>query len=371
VAPETAQTLASTSAPLDWRSVLIAVWAAGALTSLGLWLQRRRRFLRSIQPLTPSGIPADWPVYLSPSATVPFACGVLRPFIVLPVGLPTRLSAEELRVVVVHESLHLRHHDNLIANLSMLLRSSLWFHPLIWWLDHRLVVERERARDEEAVSLLGRESYVDGLLKACRVGIGFPDASAACMISGNLQKRIDLLMKSEITIQSQFTLRTWAILAAVAATAASIVLVPTPAGAQDQRRTNRSSGFVRVPPPHEKWLDEDVVYIVTFQERAAFRNLKTEAEREHFIEQFWLIRDPTPGTPENEMKVEHYRRIAYANQRFSTRTTPGWRTSRGKFYIQMGPPDELEDHPLRQIQLWRYWVLPDVTLQFDLKDPKQ
>ena len=95
--------------------------------------------------------------------------------------------------------------------------------------------------------------------------------------------------------------------------------------------------------PYRKWLNEDVAYIVTDEERAAFKALQTDDQREEFIQQFWLKRDPTPGTPENEFKEEHYRRIAYANEHFAS-SIPGWKTDRGRIYIQFGPPDEIEDH---------------------------
>jgi GWxTD domain-containing protein len=94
----------------------------------------------------------------------------------------------------------------------------------------------------------------------------------------------------------------------------------------------------------KKWLDEDVAYIITPEEKEAFLRLGTDEEREQFIEQFWLRRDPTPDTPDNENREEHYRRIAYANERFSS-GKPGWRTDRGRIYIAWGPPDEIESHP--------------------------
>ena len=78
--------------------------------------------------------------------------------------------------------------------------------------------------------------------------------------------------------------------------------------------------------------------------RQAFKRLSTDDERESFIEQFWLRRDPTPDTMENEFKEEHYRRIAYANDRFAS-GIPGWKTDRGRIYITFGPPDENESHP--------------------------
>ncbi len=96
--------------------------------------------------------------------------------------------------------------------------------------------------------------------------------------------------------------------------------------------------------PYRKWLNEDVTYIITDEERKAFRNLNTDEEREQFIEQFWLRRDPTPDSQENEFKEEHYRRIAYANERFAS-GIPGWKADRGRIYITFGPPDEIEDHP--------------------------
>jgi GWxTD domain-containing protein len=96
--------------------------------------------------------------------------------------------------------------------------------------------------------------------------------------------------------------------------------------------------------PYDKWLHEEAVYIITDQERADFRKLQTDAEREHFVEEFWKRRDPTPGTPRNEYKEEHYRRIAYANDRFKS-AIPGWKTDRGRIYIEYGPPDEIDSHP--------------------------
>ncbi len=96
--------------------------------------------------------------------------------------------------------------------------------------------------------------------------------------------------------------------------------------------------------PYRKWLAEDVLYIITDEERTAFKRLATDEEREQFIEQFWLRRDPSPDSQENEFKEEHYRRIAYTNERYAS-GIPGWKTDRGRIYITFGPPDEIESHP--------------------------
>jgi GWxTD domain-containing protein len=95
---------------------------------------------------------------------------------------------------------------------------------------------------------------------------------------------------------------------------------------------------------YRNWLKEDVVYIVTDEEKAVFEKLTTTEEREQFIEQFWKRRDPDWGTSVNEFKEEHYRRIAYANERFAA-GEPGWRTDRGRIYIIHGAPDEIESYP--------------------------
>jgi len=98
------------------------------------------------------------------------------------------------------------------------------------------------------------------------------------------------------------------------------------------------------PQYYKKWLEEDVVYIITDEEKNVFKNLKTEEERETFIEQFWARRNPDQRAAYNEFKEEHYRRIAYANQHYAS-GVPGWRTDRGRIYITFGKPDEIESHP--------------------------
>jgi GWxTD domain-containing protein len=91
-------------------------------------------------------------------------------------------------------------------------------------------------------------------------------------------------------------------------------------------------------------LNEDVVYIISPEERTAFLQLETNEEREQFIEQFWLRRSSNPDMPDNDFKEEHYRRIAYANEHFAS-GIPGWKTDRGRIYIIWGAPDEIESHP--------------------------
>jgi len=113
----------------------------------------------------------------------------------------------------------------------------------------------------------------------------------------------------------------------------------------DKERKRREEKLRKeLETPYKKWLNEDVLYIITDEEKQAWKRLATDEEREQFIEQFWLRRDPTPDSTENEFKEEHYRRIAYANERYAS-GIPGWKTDRGRIYITFGPPDENESHP--------------------------
>ncbi len=111
-----------------------------------------------------------------------------------------------------------------------------------------------------------------------------------------------------------------------------------------QKRKQEEKLRKELETPYRKWLNEDVAYIITDEERGVFKRLQTDEEREQFIENFWLRRDPTPDTFENEFREEHYRRIAYANEHYAS-GIPGWKSDRGRIYITFGPPDEIESHP--------------------------
>lgn len=111
-------------------------------------------------------------------------------------------------------------------------------------------------------------------------------------------------------------------------------------GAQDSNRQQEEESF----DYFSRWLNEDVVYIISDEEREVFEQLTTPDEKEQFIEQFWHRRDPDPRTASNEFKDEHYRRIAYANEKYSV-GMPGWKSDRGRIYIIHGPPDQVESRP--------------------------
>jgi len=115
-----------------------------------------------------------------------------------------------------------------------------------------------------------------------------------------------------------------------------------------------------LPERYRKWLEEEVVYLITPKEKEVFLKLQSDRERDIFIEAFWKQRDPTPGTPRNEFREEHYRRLNYANQ-FLGRGTgkPGWKTDQGRIYIILGPPNNIEKYEdlngVYPTQVWFYY----------------
>lgn len=121
-----------------------------------------------------------------------------------------------------------------------------------------------------------------------------------------------------------------------------------------------------LPQIWKKWLDEEVIYIITPKERDIFLSLKSEREREAFKQAFWLQRDPTQGTPTNEFKDEHYRRLKYVNEFYGRGTVKhGWETDRGRIYIILGEPVDIQrfyetSGNLTPTELWQYYG--DTTL---------
>lgn len=142
--------------------------------------------------------------------------------------------------------------------------------------------------------------------------------------------------------------------------------------AQKQTRapsTNTSQSDLK--SAYERWVNEDVAYIITPEESRAFLQLKSDAEREHFIEQFWKARESKAGGSENAYRAEHYRRFAFANQNFGTGNVPGWKTARGRIYVTMGEPDEIRKTPGGEVWFYKHaqGSGPKVEIEFPESDP--
>jgi GWxTD domain-containing protein len=113
---------------------------------------------------------------------------------------------------------------------------------------------------------------------------------------------------------------------------------------EKRKKANAKAMRQELSADDKNWLNKDVRWIITDEEKKAFMQLSNEEEREQFIESFWDRRNPNPDSEDNEFKDEHYRRIEYANEHFPA-GMPGWMTDRGRIYIVYGPPDEIESHP--------------------------
>ena len=118
------------------------------------------------------------------------------------------------------------------------------------------------------------------------------------------------------------------------------------AGGQKRVRLKRPR-IDPIAPFYDSWLREDAIWIISDEERSAFKQLSNDEERDNFIEAFWMRRNPVPNAEENECKEGHYGRIEYANERFGA-GIPGWKTDRGRIYILFGPPGKIETYPGRK-----------------------
>lgn len=291
-------------------------------------------------------------------ASVPSVVGHLRPVILMPVGLLSSLPVGQIEAILLHELAHIRRNDYLINMLQVAVESLLFYHPAVWWISGIMRAEREHCCDD-AVVAIGGDAYQYALALATleEKRWAAPEPALAAT-GGNLVKRIHrLLYPMHKTKTALMPMLSVALL--MMATSAALVAWQEKAPGTPAQASGDS--------PYMKWVNEDVVYIISPQERVAFLDLQADAERIHFIEQFWLRRDPTPGTPQNEYRDEHYRRIAYANARFTTQAgKAGWKTDRGRIYIEFGAPDELETR--LPSEFWKYRYIQnignDVTMEF-------
>src|ERR1035437_1915338 len=267
-------------------------------------------------------------------AEVPVVIGYVRPVILMPVGLLAGLPAAQVESILLHELAHIRRHDYLVNLWQIVVEGLMFYHPAAWWISGVIRAERENCCDDMVVATQGDAFAYAAALTALEHNRGAVREAVLAATGGSLVKRVRrLLVQPEgprAALTPVFSAGVLAV-AVAAVMAAWQTSAPPPAP-------------VPAATPYTKWVSEDVAYIIRDDERAAFGRLQSDAEREHFIEQFWLRRDPTPGTVENEFKEEHYRRIAYTNEHYAT-SVPGWKTDRGRIYIVYGPPDEKESHP--------------------------
>lgn len=308
------------------------------------------------------------PIRLLESCLVdaPMVLGHFRPIILMPLGLLAGLPAGHIEAILLHELAHIRRYDYLVNVLQRSVEGLLFYHPAVWWISGVIRAERENCCDDVVVAMSGNAHEYAVALAALEQNRWSGREPAVAATGGSLVKRIRRLLYP----QSPNGLWTPLLAAAILMTIAAVTLAAWQAAPpqQSSAATQRKAGRAETSPhatwasPYAAWLNEDVAYIIDDKERAAFEKLTTDEEREEFIVQFWLRRDPTPGTSENEFKEEHYRRIAHANRYFRTVSGGhGWQTDRGHMWIVYGPPDEIESHPsggtriLYPFEDWKYY----------------
>jgi GWxTD domain-containing protein len=295
-----------------------------------------------------SGLRVARPVVLLQSslAEAPSVIGHLRPVILMPLGLLTGLPAAQIETILLHELAHIRRHDYLVNMAQTFAEGVLFYHPAVWWISNVIRTERENCCDDLVVAARGDAHEYAAALAALAENRWAAHDLAPAATGGSLVKRVRRLLTQQP--EGPRAALTPVFAAGLIAIGSGIALLAFQSGSPKPAQVLAQAREATPPAesPWDKWLTEDVAYIITNEERNAFRQLGTDAEREHFVEQFWLRRDPTPGTPENEFREEHYRRIGYANSHFTTPSgLPGWKTDRGRIYITFGPPDEIDAHP--------------------------
>ena len=200
-APETALLLASVpTAPDRLPAILFGVWLCGFAVQCLAWRQRCRRVRAAVRAASPLDLGLPLRTVSTASRMEPGVVGVFRPVLVLPEGISDRLPAAQFEGVLAHEMCHVRRRDNLAAAIHMLVEAVFWFHPLVWWIEARLVEERERACDEEVLRTAGDpQEYAEGIVAVCKLYLKSPVVCVSGIGGSNLLRRVEAIMMNQGT----------------------------------------------------------------------------------------------------------------------------------------------------------------------------
>jgi TonB family protein len=349
------------------------------------------------------------PVRLMHSAIVqvPTVIGWLRPVVLVPIGCLAGMSAIQVEAILAHELGHIRRHDYLVSILQSLIEAFLFYQPAVWWVSRQLRRERKNCCDDLAVAIAGdplayaralssleeRRALMPSLALAASGGaltsrirrlLGYPDDRVALQPVAITMLVVAVLASASYLIATAHaqpasrasgnTAQPLPLEDAAVSLPAIPLLTPTPfasisAAVPSSQASDPADSSAALPNQYKTWLNQDVLWIITPEERAAFLKLANNEERDGFIENFWLWRNPTPGSPENSFREEHYARIAYANQHFASGSQPGWKTDRGRAYIVYGKPESIDVHPANSpsYEVWHYPSIPGLGSSIDLK----
>jgi beta-lactamase regulating signal transducer with metallopeptidase domain len=226
-------------------AVVLAVWLAGTLLIIGRRIYEWLYLRAVVEAASAVDIEAPLPVLETQSELEPGIFGVIAPTLLLPAGITTRLPPEQLRAIIDHELCHLERKDNLTAAIQMVVEALFWFHPMVWWIGSRLIVERERACDEAVVeSGRDRHTYAEGILMVCRHYVEPPRCSAS-VSGGSLRKRIEAIMTAPLLNRLSFAKK-----CALVAAAFGFVAGPLAVGAGSSPALTHAAGTAALETKH-------------------------------------------------------------------------------------------------------------------------
>ena len=319
---------------------------------------------------------------------MPTVIGWLRPVVLIPASCLTGLSTLQIEAIFCHELAHVRRHDYLVSVFRSVAEALLFYHPAVWWVSKQVRRERECCCDEIAVAMGGNVlAYAKALSYLEERRAAFPEFVLGAN-GGVLKMRMKRLLgfREDVAASRFAALTLVALIIAVGglygitisrAEAKNVEAAPlgiiapsrsdsTPPQATSlaQRQTTQDSAQPRaLQPVYKNWLNEDVTYIITPEERAHFLRLTNDDDRNLFISKFWQRHSLTYEPPAAGFKEQYYARIAYANQHFAA-DRPGWTTDRGRTYIVHGRPESIDAHPPGErsgngagnvpIEVWHY-----------------
>lgn len=357
---------------------MVVLWLCGVLLlcgrmGLGLAMVRRWKNLQEqaisqeLQSLFHSlvrSLEIIRPVRLLCSAEVevPIVLGWLRPVVLLPITAVTGLSVLQLEALLSHELMHIRRNDYLVNLLQSFVETLLFYHPAVWWVSQRVRREREHCCDDVAVRISGDRLAYAKALTFLEESRGVVPLMAVGSNGGILSMRIKRILGcEELPVVSRVGVLTVFIMAPILAGALYWgIQAKAQSAVPSQPSVRIAQEEASLPEGYRRWLEEDVHWIISPEERDAYLHLSGSEERDQFIKQFWERRNPEPGSAENKAREEHYRRIAYSNVHFDTNSGPGWASDRGRMYITYGKPDSIDSYPrgngqeTKPFEIWHY-----------------
>ena len=211
--------------------VMFAVWACGLIAVVASWVREWLRVRAIVRTASPLALDLPIRVVSTPKPLEPGVFGIVRPALLLPEGITTRLTQAQLQAILAHELCHVRRRDNLTAAIHMLVEAIFWFHPMVWWLGARLMNERERACDEEVLQGGSQAHiYAESILKVCEFYLESPLACVSGVSGSGLKKRIKRIMKEHfgvaLSARKKFLLGTAAVAVLAVPLIAGVLAVP-------------------------------------------------------------------------------------------------------------------------------------------------